>query len=289
MAEINVFLQNLQEQFRELCLLLKIVLKEEKSLHDSILFKKGFIIHSYSMNYSRINLDILSRILIQLEIIINKDVQLQNDLENHSVELNKIEKDYSLITKKRLHTDLLEEYLKEALSYCTLMNTRVKQLNSMLQDGTKLHKKSLPKQTEIFFASFNNIGTIILKFIKFLEQLAQKIVNFEKESYFSKPRMYGRAMARVEYKKTLTNKKLSSIKNPTPVFDAPKSVINRIKEMSKDQTKLFFGQIGVLGGVNVVFFETKLKPINQDPIPQSNGLREYKFPKGIEIEILEAA
>ena len=58
--------------------------------------------------------------------------------------------------------------------------------------------------------------------------------------------------------------------------------------MSKDQMKKFFDQSGVFGGVNVVFFQTRLKPVNHDnPIPQSNGLREYKFPKGVEIQILE--
>ena len=97
-------------------------------------------------------------------------------------------------------------------------------------------------------------------------------------------------MASHEYKKTVAEKKLSSSKDPTPVFDAPRSVIAKIKAMSKDQMKTFSGQIGVVGGINVVFFQTRLKPVNHDnPIPQSNGLREYKFPKGIEVEILEAA
>lgn len=46
----------------------------------------------------------------------------------------------------------------------------------------------------------------------------------------------------------------------------------------------------VVGGVNVVFFQTRLKPSNHDnPIRQSNGLREYMFPKGLEVEILKAA
>jgi len=289
MAEIEHFLKHLQEQFRELEVLLIKILKKEKSIHDKVLMKKGFIIHSYSLNYSAINLDVLSKILEELENILKKEVQLHEDLGKHSKELNNIEIDSETIAKKKLHTNLLEEYLKEVLYYCELFITRIKQLRAMLQDGIKLHKKSLPEETEIFFASFENVGTKILKFVGYLEQLTQKIINFEKEAYYPKPKTYGRAMASHEYKKTLENNKLSSSKDPTPVFDAPRSVIDKIKSMSKDQMKTFFGQIGVVGGMNVVFFQNRLKPANHDnPISQSNCLREYKFPKGIEVEILEA-
>jgi hypothetical protein len=290
MAEIEHFLQYLQEQFRELEVLLIKILKEEKSVHCEVLMKKGFIIHSYSLNYSAVNLDVLSEILAELENVFKRKVQLQEDLEKHSRELDDIERDFETITKKKLYTYLLIKYLKEALYYCELMITRIKQLKTILQDGMKLHQKSLPKETEMFFASFENVGTKILKFIRFLEQLTQKIISFEKEAYYPEPRTYGRAMASHEYKKTLSEKKLSSSKDPTPVFDAPRSVIAKIKSMSKDQIKTFFSQIGVVGGMNVVFFRTRLKPVNHDhPIPQSNGLQEYKFPIGIEVEILEAA
>lgn len=50
MVEVKHFLQYLQEQFRELEVLLTKILKEEKSVHDAVLMKKGFIIHSYSLN-----------------------------------------------------------------------------------------------------------------------------------------------------------------------------------------------------------------------------------------------
>ncbi len=290
MAEVEHFLQYLQEQFRELEVLLTKILKEEKSIHDDVLMKKEFIIHSYYLNYSAINLDVLSEILAELENLLKREVQLQEDLEKHSRELDDIERDYEAIAKNKFHTNLLEKYLNEAFYYSTLMITRIKQLKVMLQDGIKLHKTSLPKETEMFFASFENVGTKILRFVRFLEQLTQKIINFEKEAYYPEPRTYGRVMAFHEYKKTLAKKKLSSSKDPTPVFDAPRSVIAKVKAMSKDQMKTFFGQIGVVGGINVVFFQTTLKPVNHDhSIPQSNGLREYKFPRGIKVEILEAA
>lgn len=290
MAEIEIFLQYLQEQFKELELSLTKIFKEEKSLHDEVLVKKGFIIHSYSFKYSAVKLDVLSEILAQLENVLKKEVRLQEDLEKHSGKLETIEKDYELITKKKLHTSLLAKYLKEALYYCRLMIRRIKQLTAMLQDVPKLHKKSLPRKTEMFFASFEHVGNKIFRFIIFLEKLTQKIVNYEKEEYYPEPRTYGRMMAPPEYRKTFVEKRLCSSKDPTPVFDAPRSVIAKIKAMSKDQMKNFFRQIGVVGGVKVVFFQTRLKPINHDnPVPQSNGLREYKFPKNVGIEILEAA
>ena len=101
MAEIEHFLQYLQEQFQELEVLLRKILKEEKSVHDEVLMKKGFIIHSYSLNYSAINLGVLSEILAELENVLKREVQLQEDVEKHSVELNDVERDFRTIAKKK--------------------------------------------------------------------------------------------------------------------------------------------------------------------------------------------
>ena len=290
MDKTEYFLRHLQEQFVDLELALKTILKEERELHDDFLIRNGFIVHSYRLNYKAVNFEALSEILSQLEKALNKELQLQKELETHSKELDDIESDYEEIAKKKLHTNLLAKYLNETFHYCKLMITRIKQLIALLQEGITLHKKSLPKKTELFFASFDNIGTKILRFVKFLEQLTQRIVNFEKDAYYPEPRTYGRAMTAHEYKKTLARKKLSARKDPVPVFDAPRSIKTKIATLSKDQAKDFFGQIGVVGVAKVLFFETRIKPINHDnPITQSNGLREYKFPKNIGIEILEAA
>ena len=237
MAEVEHFLRYLQEQFRELELFLTKILKEEKSIHDDVLVKKGFIIHSYSLNYSAVNLSVLNGILAKLENVLKKEVQLQEALEKQSDELENIERDFETITKKKLHINLLAKYLKETLYHCELMITRIKQLKSMLQDGIKLNKKSLPKETEMFFASFENVGNKIFRFVRFLEQLTQKIVNFKMVAYYPEPRTYGRVMAPPEYKETLARKKLSSSKDPTPVFDASRSVIAKIKSMSISKTK----------------------------------------------------
>jgi len=290
MPEIRNFLPYLQEQFKELEALLTKILKEEKSLRDEVMVEKGFIIHSYSLNYSNINLETLAKIVTELENVLEKEIQLQEELEKHADELQNFEQDYRAVYKSKLEISLLAKFLKEALYYCKLMIIRAKQLQVLLKEGMKIHKKSLPKETEIFFASFENIGNKIMRFILILEQLTKKINNYAAAAYYGEYRKYGRAMASSEYQKTVAAGTLSSSKDPTPVFDATRAVIAQIKTMSKDKRKDFFGKIGVVGGFNVVFFQTKLKPINHDqPIPQTNGLREYKFPRGIKVEILEAA
>lgn len=290
MPEIKNFLSYLQEQFKELELLLTKILKEESYLRDEILVEKGFIIHSYSLNYNAINLETLAKMVTELESVLQKEVELQEELEKYTAELRNFEQDYKALYKSKLETGLLAKFLKEALYYCKLMIKRTKQLQIMLQEGMKIHKKSLPKETEIFFASFENIGNKIMRFTRILKQLSEKLKNYQTAAYYSENRTYGRAMASTEYDKTMATETLSSSKDPTPVFDATRTVIAQIKAMSRDKRKDFFGQIGVVGGFNVVFFQTKLKPINHDkPIPQTNGLREYKFFRGIKVEILEAA
>ena len=81
---------------------------------------------------------------------------------------------------------------------------------------------------------------------------------------------------------------MSSEKNPTPVFDASSSVIRRLDSMSIDRRATYFREIGVRSTDNIVYFKTDLIPV-VGPVPQSNGLREYKFPKGIPVEFLKAA
>lgn len=290
MSDVESFLEYLQSQFRELESALINILKEEESLHDDVLVKKGFIIHSFSINYRKIDFDVLDNIISYLERILKQENHLHDELERHSASLEVIEEDYYRMNRKKLHTDILEKNLKEAFYYCRLMITRIKQVKALLKDEGELHKKSLPEKTEIFFASFEHVANKILRFIRFSEQLVQRVSGFEKESYYAEPRTYGRVMSSDEYKKTIAKKKLCSSKDPIPVFDAPRKVRERILALSKDELKNFFGQIGVAAGAHVIFFQTRLKPFNHDkPIPQSNGLREYKFPKGENIDLLKAA
>lgn len=284
------FLIGIHNKFANLDILFHKILKEEGIIKDDILVKKGFLIKKYSINYSAINIKYLEELKEELQRILVNEVYLQKELDNNMDSLKQIEKEYSKMTKKKLHVNLLPKHLKEALYYSNLMITRVKQLTKLLEDGLKLHKGSLGKDTEIFFASIEHIANQIMEFIHLLGQLSNKILSFEKESYYPEPRTYGRVMALHEFKKTVKDKRLSSSKDPTPVFDSPDSVRRKMLSMSEDEMRNLFVQIGVKGGVHVVFFQTKLKPINHDkPILQRNKLREYKFPKGINIDILKAA
>ena len=52
----------------------------------------------------------------------------------------------------------------------------------------------------------------------------------------------------------------------------------------KTSFEIFFRTIGIRSIDKVVFFSTRLKP-TVGPIPQTNNLREYKFPKGINVRI----
>jgi hypothetical protein len=290
MDELEGFLVKLSGEFKELYALFCEILKEEKTAEDDILIEKGFIIRHYSLNYANINLSRLDRLVFELERILGLEASLQEQLAEHANLLSKTESEYFIIRKKRLHADLLSKELKEALYYSNLMINRIKQLKKMLEEGLRLHQKTLGKDTEMFFASFEHISNKVLRFIHFLEQFTEKALSFEKKAYLPQPRVYGRAMSSNEFKKTIALNCLSSAKDPTPVFDAPASVINKISSLSKDRMKNFFAQIGVEGAIHIVFFQTKVKPVNFDrPIPQSNGLREYKLPAAINIEILEAA
>lgn len=266
------------------------ILKEEKAIEEEVLVENGFIIKRFSLNYGKINLPSLSQLLSEFEKVLSLEVSLQDQLTKHIVSLNKIEYEYNKMTKKILHSDLLQNELNDVLRYSNLMITRIKQLRKILEEGLKLHPKVLGEKNKIFFASFEHIANKILRSIHFLEQLTRKILLFESEAYYQDSRTYGRAMSSYEFKETIKSKFLRSGKDPTPVFDAPASVRNRINSMSKDEIKNYFVEIGVEGVTHVIFFRTNIKPINFDgSISQSNGLREYKFPLGIDIEILEAA
>lgn len=280
MDELEDFLKYLRCEFDVLEISLCEVLKKEKKLKEE----------SYLLNYRKVDLFRLDTLLIALTQIVGLEVQLQERLALHTVALDKIEYEYYRMTQKALHSDLLQVEFKETLYYSRLMITRVQQLKEMLREGLELHPKKLSKDTEIFFASVEHLASKILEFIRYLSLLTTKIISFEKEAYYPEPKTYGRAMSSREFRETITLKCLHSEKDPTPVFDAPVSVIRKVQSFSRDEIRTFFAQIGVEGAKHVVFFRTRLKPINSGrPIPQSNGLREYKFPVGIDVELLEAA
>tara|TARA_Y100000310_G_scaffold339722_1_gene433319 strand:- start:4341 stop:5216 length:876 start_codon:yes stop_codon:yes gene_type:complete len=283
-------LKYLVESFEALDSFIKKILKEERSIEKTTITKKGFLIKKYSINYSKIDLKKLENISKELEKIIAFEINLYDTINKNKELLKTVKESYETHKGKTLPTELLEVKLKEALNHTNLMKTRIEQLKVMLNEGILLHKSNLGEDTEIFFASITNIANKILEFTSFSKQLIKIVLEYDPKQaeYYGRPRSYGRAMGKDEFKKTIKSKKLFSRGERTPVFDAPPNTIKKIKKMSEDELKNHFNAIGVVGAIKVVFFKTTLKPINAErPIPQSNGEREYIFPKGTDIEIIK--
>jgi len=284
------FILDLHNNFETVRELLINLLKEEETLENNILAKSGFIIKRYSLKVGAINLHGLRELKEELEKVEEIEENIKYRIREAKDYLRIIEREYYVMHKKNLNLKrIFTQTMNNAFQMSRLSIVRITELIK-LGPGLKLHKQNLGEKAERLLMSLEKMTNQILKFINLLEQLSIKIGKFEKNKHYSYPRIYGRAMNQEEFAKTKKDGQLSSSKNQTPVFDAPRSVIVKIKSMSKDQMKTFFGQIGVVGGMNVVFFQTRLKPVNHDnPIPQSNRLREYKFPKGTPIEILLVA
>jgi len=211
-------------------------------------------------------------------------------IETHDKEIKEIESAYELRKRRKIHAILLEKYLKESIQLSSLIITRSKQFKIILTQGDKLNKKSLPADAELFFKSFESLTSRLMKFIKLLEQITTLILDSEKEFFYSEARTYGRGMSEREYKQTVKEKKLCSQKDPTYVFDATPAAIELIRNMKKDEKKNYFASIGVMEFSRVLIFKTRQKPLNyNNPIPQSNRLRQYNFPAGMSISFLEAA
>ncbi|MBR9676377.1 hypothetical protein GOV05_05195 [Candidatus Woesearchaeota archaeon] len=290
MYRTKEFLAWMIADFKQIKNALSNILSAEQKVHDDILVKKGFVIKRHSLRYDKINTNLIRRIRGEVEKIKNNESQLLNEVSKRKKSFVQVEESYKQTRGKKLHLLSIKKELKEVLHYTDLLITRLRQAEELLSEGLKLHKKNVPKNVEVFFASFEHITNKVLRFIDYLDQVSHNALVFESQAFYQEPRTYGRIMSTPEYKKTVRHDSLSSNKDPTPVFDAPRKVIDNILSMNKDQLKNFASQIGVTGGVKVVFFRTRLKPVNHDrPIPQSNGLREYKFPKGISVEVLQAA
>ncbi|MGE0792698.1 MAG: hypothetical protein AB7V77_00795 [Candidatus Woesearchaeota archaeon] len=291
MSDLKKFFNNFNHSFQKLDVFLSEILKEEKILSELILTQSGFIVHKYTLNYDNINLKSISNLKLELEKFKKNEVELQEifhtilpDLKNTMAQFSSTE------GQIKLDMNLLEKYLNETVHYSELLLARITQLFTLLNEGITLHKKLIPKEVEFFFASFESIANKIKIFLKLLEQISQKLNKFNFDLFFPEPRTYGRAMNKREYKQTIDDEQLSSSKDPTYVFDAPPHVVHMIKSMKKDARSNYFKSIGVEQASDVIFFETRLKPLNYDkPIRQSNGLIQYSFPKNLKIHILEAA
>lgn len=99
---------------------------------------------------------------------------------------------------------------------------------------------------------------------------------------------YGRCMSKQEARELKRTMRLYDHGNGlVPVFDSPKNIEDRLRSMSKDRLRNYFRNIGIRNPQTVVFFEADSIDGVIGPIPQTNGLREYKIPEGTKVNIYD--
>jgi hypothetical protein len=98
-------------------------------------------------------------------------------------------------------------------------------------------------------------------------------------------KLFGRCLSKKGAKKLERTGILDAEKSLVPVFDAT-HVHSKLVRKTKDQIKGLFKQIGVRSAQVIEYF-TIPENINLiGPIPQSNGLVEYKIPSGTPVEVM---
>lgn len=286
--EIEEFLEGLYGEFVDIEELLRKITRGEKVVRDDLLEKHGFLIKSYSIRYQALPSIHLDDLELELEHIIEIEADIAYQLKRYTDILKKIHEDVGSVTAK-VHMHLLKRYYEDAVKSTRQVITILQELKKVIVENQKIHKKKLDKKTIDDINNLEKHISSIMKLIDLLKQTVDKLKNVEEHEFFKTDVTYGRAMAKYEFKQTKKHNKLCCSKNPTPVFDCPDVVMARVLRMSKDQRKVYFSAIGVQNATNFIIFETRRKPINIRPIPQSNGLKEFKLPKDTKIKILKAA
>ncbi len=90
-------------------------------------------------------------------------------------------------------------------------------------------------------------------------------------------------MSKEEYKEVIRTGQLQG-SSFVPVFDSPEYVENKLRSMTKDRLKNYFRSIGVRSPDVIAFFDIACTDII-GPIPQKNGLREYKVAEGTKVNV----
>ncbi len=264
-------------------------LRREETIKDNILIKSGFILRKYSLRLDKFKIDDLKRLKDEFKSILEVENDINYNLKDIEEELLRLEKEYTAYTEKKLHVSrIFKNYMANAFYLSRLVRIRIQEIIDFIEEETKLHRTKGTK-VERKLTSMEKMANQIMKFIDLVEQINTKLQAFDVETHYKEERMYGRAMSKKEAKQTKVKKEL--IGSPkrkegdlVAVFDCTATLVARLDSMSSDEIKNFFGAIGVQGEVNIVYFKTKLKP-KACPIPQSNGLREYKFPKNTPIKL----
>jgi hypothetical protein len=98
---------------------------------------------------------------------------------------------------------------------------------------------------------------------------------------------YGRCLSKQEAKDLRKNGQLNDSDNSLiPIFNAPEYIQKKLNGMKRDQLKNYFRRIGVRQADTVIFFGMEPNLIEVGPVPQKNGLNEYKVPSGTPVSTL---
>jgi hypothetical protein len=272
---------------------LQAILKREAIIKDHALTESGFVIHKYRLKTLALNKESLKSLRIALDRvgILERDVlyKFKKVAEN----LKALDHDFRIYHGGTLKMgQILKHHLRDSFELSRRAKGIVILLEACLAEGVKLSKPYLVGRAPRLLGNLERMSNRIYTLIEILRQLSVVVIQFKKEHYLSSARSYGRIMNRSEAKFLLSKKTLSRSTDRSSgalvgVFDSPPSLRRKLVVMPEDERKNYFGEIGARG-TSIVFFETTLKP-SVGPIPQSNGLKEYKFPRGIRISNLEAA
>lgn len=290
MAKVSVFFNKLSNQLDSLKRILSSIFSQAELVEDNVLVKSGFIIRRYEIRLSEINLDVLQELEKEIDQILVIENDIRYNINQVEESLQSVVRDYNLYLHKDMNLErIFKHYLNNAFYLSRIIKNRIYQLTKILKTGVKLHKANIGKDIENILKGLEKEVNQVIRFIDLIDQLEKRITDFERINYFDNDRTYGRAMSKSEEK--ITKAKSELIGSPKrgeedliSVFDYNSYIKNKLSGMSEDQLKTFFGEIGVVGAIKVLVFKTKLKPV-AGPIPQSNQLIEYKFPKNIHIEI----
>jgi len=97
---------------------------------------------------------------------------------------------------------------------------------------------------------------------------------------------FGRCMSKTDAKKLKdTSRLVDEGTGLVPVFGSPTYVEKRLSGMNDNQLRNYFRSIGVRSPETLVFFEVNSIDSIVGPIPQRNGLFEYKLPNGTPVEV----
>ncbi len=100
-------------------------------------------------------------------------------------------------------------------------------------------------------------------------------------------KLFGRCLSKKGAKQLERTGVLDAEEPLVPVFDATQ-VVSKLKRMNNDRIKGLFKKIGVRSAQVIEYFTlSSLENVGiVGPIPQTNGLMEYKIPSGTSVNVM---